>query len=146
MNSRHPEPHQFLRDRNADRNQRIQPHSKAEKAAAWGAGLAFLAAAAWFGGHAVKRHLEEGDLPQPEHTGNIVRIHVNDGQGENEIVNDLHRKGVDSSELRQAIESVETADGGVPATVVDVDTGLLTHNKEHLAEYGIQLQDLKPKK
>jgi hypothetical protein len=89
----------------------------------------------------------DNDLPKPKHTGNIVRLHFDDGEGEVQIVGDLHAPGFDDGELTRKVKSIEEKGSSVPSTVLDVDSGLLNQDpaaEKVLLQYGVTQEDLHP--
>jgi hypothetical protein len=123
-----------------------RPLNKPEKAAIWGAGIAFTTVLG-LGALAAHHNAEQDKQQQPKHTGNIVRLHFDGGEGEDQVVDDLHAPGVDSSELRTAVESIEEDGSSVPAAVKDVDSGLLNQDptaEKVLLQYGVTQEDLHP--
>jgi hypothetical protein len=117
-------------------DRRIERQVKITKRIAVGVGIGVLALGAY-------KAMESDKLPMPEHTGNKVRIHFDDGQGANEVKRDLERPGYDASEFEKKLKKIEAPDGSIPSTVMDVDSGLLDQNKD-LTEYGITHEDMHP--
>jgi hypothetical protein len=102
-----------------------------------------LGVSATAGTVAIAHELSDNDkLPQPTKTGVTVRIYPHENEGENQLVNDLKRQGVDSDAFRQTVEAVETEDGILPLAPIEVDSGFLTTDQDVLLQYGVQPQDL----
>lgn len=119
-------------------------YSKPEKRALWIGSL--VATALFVTGAMLHYKQEQADkLPDPEKTGQIVKVIPKQGEGENQLVNELARPGFDSSELRDVVEAAETDTGALTGLPFGVDTGFLTTQEDVLLQYGVQPQDIQPK-